>query len=100
MPTKHELIANGMTVEEIREELGADALFYQKLEDLIWAAKEGNPEIERFDCSCFDGNYITGGVTPEYLAALEGSSRVSKKIEESPTPGASWNGATLTTTQG
>ncbi len=60
MPTKHELIASSQSVEEIREELGADALFYQKLEDLIWAAQEGNPEIEQFDCSCFDGNYITG----------------------------------------
>lgn len=99
MPTKHELIANGMTVDEIRDELGADALFYQKLDDLIWAAKEGNPEIERFDCSCFNGEYVTGGVTPEYLAALEGSTRVSKKIAEAPTPGASWNGATLVTSQ-
>ncbi|TCL09813.1 amidophosphoribosyltransferase [Shimia isoporae] len=95
MPTKHELIANGLSIEEIRQELGADALFYQKLEDLVWAAKEGNPDIEQFDCSCFDGNYITGGVTPEYLANLETSSRVSKKIEEAPTPGASWNGARL-----
>ena len=100
MPTKHELIAHDMSVEEIREELGADALFYQKLEDLIWAAKEGNPEIGSFDCSCFDGNYITGSVTPEYLSELESSSRVSKKIEEAPVPGASWNGAKLATTQG
>lgn len=99
MPTKHELVANGRSIEEIRKELGVDALFYQKLEDLIWSAKEGNPEIDRFDCSCFDGNYITGGVTDEYLEALEGSTRVSQKIAEAPTPGASWNGATLVPTQ-
>ncbi|MBO9477776.1 amidophosphoribosyltransferase [Shimia sp. R11_0] len=100
MPTKHELVANGRSVEEIREELGVDALFYQNLEDLIWAAQEGNPEIARFDCSCFNGDYITGGVTPEYLDALENSSRVSQKIAEAPTPGASWNGATLAPSQG
>ncbi len=94
MPTKHELIANGLSIDEIREELGADALFYQKLEDLIWAAKEGNPEIKQFDCSCFDGNYITG-VTPEYLEGLESSSRVSKKIKDMPAAGASWNASAL-----
>jgi len=94
MPTKHELIANGLSIEEIRDELGADALFYQKLEDLIWAAQEGNPDIQGFDCSCFDGNYITG-VTPEYLQMLEGSSRVSAKIKDMPAPGASWNASKL-----
>ncbi|CUI01973.1 amidophosphoribosyltransferase [Leisingera aquaemixtae] len=94
MPTKHELIANGLSIEEIRDELGADALFYQNLDDLIWAAKEGNPDIEQFDCSCFDGNYVTG-VTSEYLNALESSSRVSAKIQDMPVPGASWNAPNL-----
>lgn len=90
MPTKHELIANGLSIEEIRQELGVDGLFYQKLEDLVWAAKEGNTEIENFDCSCFDGKYITG-VTQEYLDALENSSRVSAKIKDMPKAGSSWN---------
>lgn len=96
MPTKHELIASSQSIEEIREELGADALFYQKLEDLIWAAKEGNPEIEQFDCSCFDGKYVTG-VTQDYLDGLESSSRVSAKIKDMPAAGASWNASTLAT---
>jgi amidophosphoribosyltransferase len=96
MPTKHELIAASQSIEDIREELGADALFYQKLEDLIWAAKEGNPEIKQFDCSCFDGNYVTG-VTEDYLSSLENSSRVSKKIKDMPAAGASWNASTLAT---
>ena len=29
-----------------------------------------NPSIERFDCSCFDGVYVTGDVSPEYLARV------------------------------
>ena len=91
MPTKHELVASGRSIEEIREELGADALFYQNLDDLIWAAKEGNPDIEQFDCSCFDGNYVTGSISDEYLGALETSSRVSQKIKDMPEQGASWN---------
>ncbi|MEX0349781.1 MAG: amidophosphoribosyltransferase [Paracoccaceae bacterium] len=93
MPTKHELIADGLDIEEIRKELGADALFYQNLDDLIWAAREGNPEIEQFDCSCFDGNYITGSVSDDYLERLESTSRVSAKIKEMPLTGTSWNRA-------
>ncbi|MCG7518093.1 amidophosphoribosyltransferase [Ruegeria sp. Ofav3-42] len=95
MPTKHELIANGKDIEEIREELGADALFYQQLDDLIWAAKEGNPEIEAFDCSCFDGDYITGSVSEDYLDSLENSNRVNKKKQDMQVPGGSWNAAKL-----
>ncbi len=84
MPTKHELIANGREVEDIRKELRCDALIYQKLDDLIWAAKEGNPEIDQFDCSCFDGNYVTGSVSKTYLDQLEQSNRVSAKIKYMP----------------
>lgn len=94
MPTKHELVANGKSIEDIREELGADALFYQKLDDLIWAAQEGNPEIKQFDCSCFDGNYITG-LDDNYLESLETSGRVSAKIADMPVSGSSWNAAKL-----
>ena len=65
--------------------------FYQHLDDLIWAAQEGNSEIELFDCSCFDGKYVTGSVSPEYLETLEQSSRVSKKVKDMPKPGSSWN---------
>ncbi|WP_170477816.1 amidophosphoribosyltransferase [Ruegeria arenilitoris] len=95
MPTKHELIANGKEIEDIRRELGADALFYQNLDDLIWAAKEGNPEIEAFDCSCFDGNYVTGSVSDDYLDNLENSTRVSKKKKDMQVLGGSWNAANL-----
>ncbi|MEM6478479.1 MAG: amidophosphoribosyltransferase [Pseudomonadota bacterium] len=81
MPTKRELIADGRTVEGIRTELGCDALIYQRLEDLIWAAQEGNPKIARFDCSCFDGNYVTGTVSAAYLDGLEASERVTEKMQ-------------------
>ena len=97
MPTKHELIADGRSTEEIREELGADALIYQRLEDLVWAAKEGNKDIDTFDCSCFDGKYVTGSVSNDYLDSLESSGRVSKKIQDMPAPGESWNSMKLAT---
>jgi len=73
MPTRAELLATGRTDEEIRREIGADALIYQDLDALVAAVREGNPAIPRFDTSCFDGDYITGDVTEEYLARLEAS---------------------------
>ena len=82
MPTRRELIASDQSTDEICAELGADALIYQKLEDLVWAATEGNPDITQFDCSCFDGKYITGSINKDYLASLEGSDRVSKKVTD------------------
>ncbi len=72
MTTRRELLANGRTDEEIALEIGADAVVYQDLDDLIAAIRSVNPNIERFDASCFDGCYVTGDVTEAYLARLEG----------------------------
>jgi amidophosphoribosyltransferase len=72
MPTREELLANGRTDEEIAREIGADAVIYQDLPDLIQAVQEVNPRLTAFDASCFDGCYITGDVSEEYLARLEG----------------------------
>ncbi len=71
MPSIHELVATGRSATEVAAEIGADRVIYQDLEDLIAAAREGNPEIRQFDTSCFDGVYVTGDVGREYLAAIE-----------------------------
>lgn len=71
MPSRDELIAHGRTVEEIRLALGVDALMYQTLDDLVAACKEGNPEIDGFECSVFTGEYATGDITEEYLQTME-----------------------------
>jgi amidophosphoribosyltransferase len=71
MPSATELISHGRTVEEISELIGADKLVYQDLNDLIEASRGVNEEIQSFDCSVFTGEYLTGDVTPEYLAKLE-----------------------------
>ena len=52
-------------------ELGADALIYQDLDALKEAVRQINPKLRRFETSCFDGNYITGDVTNDYLLAVE-----------------------------
>ena len=72
MPAASELIAHGRTEEEVREWIGADALIYQDLDDLIEAVqKKGRVRVDRFDASVFNGEYVTGDVTPEYLERLE-----------------------------
>lgn len=71
MPSVNELIAHDRTEREIAEEIGADWLIYQDLNDLIEAVRTGNPRVQRFDSSCFDGVYVTGGVDKPYLDHLE-----------------------------
>ncbi|MFV0320701.1 MAG: amidophosphoribosyltransferase [Microbacterium sp.] len=71
MPSRDELIAHGRTIPEIAEELGADRLVYQEIDDLKAAILEGAPDVEDLDMSCFDGRYITGTVSDEYLAWVD-----------------------------
>jgi amidophosphoribosyltransferase len=71
MPTRSELIAAFRNDEEIRREIGADALVYQDLDALKAAVRAINPAITHFDSSCFDGVYITGNISPEYLESVE-----------------------------
>jgi len=71
MPAVSELIANGRSIEEIEEIIGADRLIYQDLHGLIRSVRHGNSAIAEFDTSCFSGEYVTGDVTPEYLQDLE-----------------------------
>ncbi|HYW05162.1 MAG TPA: amidophosphoribosyltransferase [Gammaproteobacteria bacterium] len=67
MPSPEELVGHGRTEDEIRDVIGADRLIYQNIEDLVEAVRRGNPSVKRFDTSCFDGEYVTGDVTSEYL---------------------------------
>ena len=71
MPVAGELVANNRSTDEVCHQIGADWLIYQELGDLVDAVREGNPSIETLDSSCFDGNYVTGDVTWDYLTALE-----------------------------
>ncbi len=72
MPSRHELVAHGRTIPEIAEELGADRMVYQEVDDLKAAIIEGS-DLTDLDMSCFDGRYITGTVTDEYLDWVEKS---------------------------
>ncbi|HSC98298.1 MAG TPA: amidophosphoribosyltransferase [Casimicrobiaceae bacterium] len=70
MPNQQELVATGRTEGEIAGEIGADLLVYQDLDALKDAVRDGNTSIVDFEASCFDGKYITGDITADYLSHL------------------------------
>ena len=71
MPASNEFVAGGRSIEEIKELINADKLIYQDLNDLIDAVKDTSKNTKKFDSSCFDGKYVTGNVTEEYLEELD-----------------------------
>lgn len=84
MPSATELIAHGRTDDEVGEIIGADWIIYQDLEDLISSGTEGSEEVKRFECSVFDGNYITGDVDKNYLDRIEGLRNDAAKQKADP----------------
>ena len=70
MPSRHELVAHGRRIPEIATELGSDYLIYQQVEDMKQAIVEGSA-VTDLEMSCFDGRYVTGTVTDEYLDWVE-----------------------------
>lgn len=80
MPSRDELLATNRTDEEICAEIGADALIYQDLDALRESITKSNPHLTQFDCSCFDGKYITGDIDAAYLNRIEAArSDMNKK---------------------
>lgn len=82
MPSAKELIAHGRTDDDVCELIGADWLVYQDLEDLVESCSGGKAHINEFDCSVFNGEYITGDITEEYLQGLESSRSDNNKAKE------------------
>lgn len=71
MPTRNELIAYGRTEDEVCREITADALVYQDIEALKHSISDVNPMIKSFEASCFDGVYVTGDISRDYLDRIE-----------------------------
>jgi hypothetical protein len=79
-----ELVANGRTADEVAEEIGADAVIYQELEDLKDCVRGFNPAVLDFEDGVFTGKYVTG-CPPHYLEHLEklrGVNARSKELEK------------------
>ena len=84
MPTREELIATGRSNDQIAREICADELIYQDLAALVDDVRQVNPRVTDFEASCFSGRYVTGDVTPAYLADVEAQRRHSgARSEES-----------------
>ncbi|MCG6408636.1 amidophosphoribosyltransferase [Vibrio fluvialis] len=71
MPSANELIAHGRDNEAICKQIGADALVFQTLDDLVDAVRAGNQDIAKFETSVFNGEYVTGDIDQQYLDFLE-----------------------------
>ena len=71
MAATTELVAHQRSEEDIQDFIKADWLIYQDLDDLIMAAQAGNEEIKQFECSIFNGKYVTDDIDDKYLRNLE-----------------------------
>ncbi|HEJ2452698.1 TPA: amidophosphoribosyltransferase [Vibrio cholerae] len=86
MPSANELIAHGRDNDAICKQIGADALIFQTLEDLVEAVRCGNPDIVKFEASVFNGEYVTGDIDQQYLDFLESmrcdDAKVQREIQQ------------------
>ncbi|MCA9856487.1 MAG: amidophosphoribosyltransferase, partial [Dehalococcoidia bacterium] len=77
MATRGELIAANLSVEEIREHIGADTLGYLSLDGTVWAANLGEGQ----HCTaCFSGGYPSAVPLQFDKFALEGPKRPDHEI--------------------
>lgn len=81
------LVAYDKSEEEISKAIGADQVYYQKLEDLVDAcstpgdAENGIPAINEFEVGVFTGEYVTG-VEQTYLDYLETIRGQNQRLKE------------------
>jgi len=71
MSTRREFVARGRSPEEVAREIGADAVIYQTLDDLLGAVQEGSRGPRQACTACFSGRYPTGDITPDLLLEIE-----------------------------
>jgi amidophosphoribosyltransferase len=71
MSTRREFVARDRDHEGVARQIGADAMIYQTLDDLVGAVRDGQPEMRQMCTACFSGNYPTGDITPGMLLRIE-----------------------------
>ncbi|QIL86155.1 amidophosphoribosyltransferase [Vibrio sp. HDW18] len=81
MPSANELVAHGRDNDAICKQIGADALIFQTLDDLVDAVGCGNPDIAKFEASVFNGEYVTGDIDQQYLDFLESMRSDDVKVQ-------------------
>ena len=70
MPAQHEFVAHGKTEAQVARAVGADQVIYQRLDDLVASVRVAGGSMAQFDCSVFDGEYVTGGVNAATIGRL------------------------------
>ncbi|MFV0576974.1 MAG: amidophosphoribosyltransferase [Vibrio sp.] len=81
MPSANELIAHGRETDEISKMIGADALMFQDLDDLVSAVGCGNPSVSEFETSVFSGQYVTGDIDQVYLDLIDSMRNDDAKLD-------------------
>ena len=71
MSTKREFLARGRDAKAIAEDLGADYLLYQSIEDMVEGVRDPDGNDTEFCKACFEGHYPTGDITESMLADIE-----------------------------
>jgi len=71
LASKKEFIANDFTIEEIRQSIGADALFYQTIKNLEKSCETESGKEMNFCTACLSGKYPTPEITKEKLEKME-----------------------------
>ena len=94
MPSTRELIAYRRSESEVERKIGADWLVYQDLEDLKGSISAGNPALTDFDCSVFDGRYVTADIDQDYIDRLA-ATRCGGVTGRTASPPGDENGRTL-----
>jgi amidophosphoribosyltransferase len=80
MSTRREFVARDRTHQEVASIIGADALVYQTLDDLLDSVREASGgEIGSMCDACFSGRYPTGDITEDMLLSIE-NGRTSKTV--------------------
>ena len=82
MPAVDEFIANGKSIDEISATIGSDRLFYQLLDDLEEVTGHKETNIDGFDSSCFNAEYVTGDIDQAYLDKLRAERNDASKQEK------------------
>jgi amidophosphoribosyltransferase len=81
MSTRREFVARGRTPEEVARLIGADAVIYQGLGDLLASVTDGQAGIRQMCHACFSGHYPTGDITSEMLLQIERERTARRGVE-------------------
>ena len=81
MPAREEFVAHQRSDEEVTRFIGADWLVYQTIDDLKACASGINASVADFECSAFNGEYVTGDIDEAYLERLSLARSDSSKVQ-------------------